>query len=224
MTFKAIIFDFDGVITDTEPVHMMAWLLVFRPLNISFGKEEYETHYVGLNDHDFLDAVSRIHKHTFSSEDKIKLINEKLKHTLNSLQKSIPLIPGVEDFVKRASKNHLFAICSGASIKEIKFVLNKLGWLEIFDPVVTQEDIKRGKPYPDGYNFTLKKLNERNPTDKITSVECLVIEDSPKGIAAAHAAGMKCLAISNSFSKEKLNDADWIVDSLAEIDPNSISL
>ena len=203
---------------------MKAWLEVFRPLNISFGKEEYETNYVGLNDRDFLDAVGRIHKHTFSNEDKINLINQKLEYTLESLKKNIPLIPGVKNFVEEASKNHLFAICSGANIKEIKFVLSKVGWLKLFDPIVTQEDIEHGKPHPDGFNFALQKLNERTAQGSITPEQCLVIEDSPKGIAAARAAGMKCLAISNSFPKEKLSEADWITDSLADLDPKSISL
>ncbi|HPM41743.1 MAG TPA: HAD hydrolase-like protein, partial [bacterium] len=69
MEIKALVFDFDGVITDTEPVHMEAWLAVFEPMGISFDEEEYRENYLGLNDRDFLDAVSRIHGRHFDDAE-----------------------------------------------------------------------------------------------------------------------------------------------------------
>lgn len=214
--FRALIFDFDGVITDTEPVHMKAWLEVFRPLKIKFDKEEYEHFYIGLNDRDFLDAVGKNHGRIFPNDEKNILIEKKLARTLSFLEKNVPLIPGVREFIDRALPEHLLAICSGASRKEILFALEKLGWLKIFDPIVTQEDVANGKPNPEGYNLACKKLSARLGLSQINSKDFLAIEDSPKGIAAAHAAGLKCLAISNSFKVETLKEADWVVSSLSE--------
>jgi beta-phosphoglucomutase len=218
MPFKAIIFDFDGVITDTEPVHMQAWLDVFRPMGISFEKTEYDSHYLGLNDRDFLDAVGRVHGRPFPPEEKEILIPKKLEKSLALLSKGIPLLDGVEDFIELLQKKCFFAICSGANKKEVGFVLKKLGWLELFDPIITQEDVQKGKPDPEGYNLVLKRLTERAPSHKLTVDDCLAIEDSPKGIAAAHAAGIKCLAISNSYPPDALNEAEWVLASLSEFE------
>jgi len=213
--FKAIVFDFDGVITDTEPVHMQAWLQVFAPLGISFEKEEYDRYYLGFNDRDFLDAVGRTHNRAFMSDEKAKLIPIKLKQSLKLLNKEIPLMKGVQEFVERSSKNTLLAICSGANKEEVYFVLRQLGWYEFFDPIVTQEDVIRGKPDPEGYKLAWTKLRERIGGDLKPS-DCLAIEDSPKGIAAARAAGMKCLAISNSYPATTLQQADWVVKSISD--------
>ncbi len=218
MPFKAIIFDFDGIITDTEPVHMQAWLEVFRPMGISFGKEEYDTHYLGLNDRDFLDAVGRIHNRPFPAEEKNILIGKKLEKSLALLSKRIPLLDGVEDFIELLQKKCFFAICSGANKSEVNFVLKKLEWAELFDPIVTQEDVSKGKPDPEGYSLVLKRLQERAPSHNLTVDDCLAIEDSPKGISAAHAAGIKCLAISNSYPPDALNEAEWVLESLSEFE------
>ncbi len=214
--FQALIFDFDGVITDTEPVHMKAWLHVFWPLKIRFGKEEYEKFYVGLNDRDFLDAVGKNHNRIFLENEKRILIKKKQSKTLSLLNKKIPLLPDVDKFIEYASKKYALAICSGASKKEILFILNKLNWVNLFDPIITLEDVVKGKPEPEGYILACKKLAKRLNMSKIKLDKFLAIEDSPKGIAAAHAAGLKCLAISNTFPPSSLKEAEWVVSSLSE--------
>jgi HAD superfamily hydrolase (TIGR01509 family) len=218
MAFKAIIFDFDGVITDTEPVHMQAWLEVFNPLGISFDKDEYDANYLGLNDRDFLDAVGRIHNRPFPDEEKARLIPQKLKHSIGLLSTQIPVLPGVEDFIELTSKKFLLAICSGAMKEEVHFILKKIGWLKLFNPIITQEDVVRGKPDPECYKLTLRHLNERLPVRNLSATDCLAIEDSPKGIKAAHQAGMSCLAISNSYPPDALDEAEWVVGSLEEFE------
>ena len=216
MTIKAIIFDFDGVLTDTEPVHMEAWLAVLERFGISFDQEEYDAHYIGLNDRDFLDAVGHIHGHHFENETKAALIEEKSMAALNLLEKDIPVLPGVSDFLEKNSQNHIFAICSGANRGEIEFILKRLKWMNLFSPIIASDSVKKGKPDPEGYIRALEGLVERS-NDLILAENVLAIEDSPKGIAAAKSAGLKCLAVKNSFSDEALQEADWIVDSLAAV-------
>lgn len=219
--FKAIIFDFDGIITDTEPIHMEAWLDVLEPLGLSFDEGEYRAHYLGLNDRDFLDALGHIHHHHFDDVDKSRLIEEKGSACIRLLDQEIPLCEGVADFVEAASKKYLFAICSGATHGEIEFVLRRLKWTELFKPVIAAAAVKRGKPDPEGYIRAIEGLIERS-TDIILPENILAIEDSPKGVAAARAAGIKCLAVSSAFSESDLRAANWVASSLAGMDPDHL--
>jgi beta-phosphoglucomutase len=222
MVFKALIFDFDGIITDTEPIHMEAWQGVLEPLGIWFDEEEYRAHYLGCNDRDFLDAVGRIHSHYFSDADKARLIEQKAVASRNLLEHDIPLLPGVADFVAAAADHYLLAICSGASKGEIEFILHRLKWEKRFDPIVAGESVKRGKPDPEGYIRALEGLQER--ADEIILPEhCLAVEDSPKGVLAARAAGLRCLAVGNSYPAEELSGANWVVGSLAEVELETLS-
>jgi len=217
MAFKAIVFDFDGIITDTEPVHMEAWQSVLDPLGVTIDEDEFRTQYVGLNDRDFLEAVGRNHKHHFSDSDKANYIEQKSIATIELLEKEIPLLPGVEEFIGNAAKDHLLAICSGANRSEIEFILKHLRWTDTFDPIVASDSVSRGKPDPEGYIRAVEGLNDR-ASGVILAEEVLAVEDSPKGIAAAKAAGLKCLAVSNSFTSGDLSGADWVVDSIADFD------
>lgn len=214
---RVIIFDWDGVITDTEPVHMEAWLKVFKPMGISFDKEEYYRCYVGLTDGDFLDEVGRNHHCEFNKCEKGIAIERKAVESHKILKRDIPLMSGVKDIIPMLAAQYPLAICSGALKSEVMFVLKSLGWQDLFKPIVTQEDVIHGKPNPEGFLFALKHLQQhREWTPPLTAAECLVIEDSPHGIEAARAAEMTVVAITNSFPKEHLHGADEIVTSLAD--------
>lgn len=220
---RALIFDLDGVITDTEPVHMEAWLDVLEPLGLSFGEEEYRAHYLGLNDRDFLGALGRIHGHHFSETDKANFTEQKSLATLESLGREIPLLPGVQGFVEDAAKHHLLAICSGATRGEIEFILRRLRWDSWFSPVIASDSVRRGKPDPEGYIRAFEGLAERS-SHPLFPGEVIAIEDSPKGIQAAKAAGLCCLAVGSGYSPEELAKADWIAASLAEVDLQQVGL
>lgn len=214
---RAIIFDWDGVITDTEPVHMEAWLKVLGPQGIVFDEDEYYNCYVGLTDGDFLDEVGRNHQREFTKRDKGVAIERKAVESHRILERKIPLMPGVEEIVPDLHATHPLAICSGALKREIMFVLNTLGWQNYFKPIVTQEDVHKGKPNPEGFLIAFKHLQQHcDWASPLQESECLVIEDSPHGIEAANAAGMPVVAITNSFPEEHLRGANEIVSSLAD--------
>ncbi len=217
MPLKALVFDFDGIITDTEQVHMEAWQGVLEPAGLVVEEDEFKRDYVGLNDRDFLDAVGRNHRHHFTDADKATLIERKSISTISMLEEEIPLMPGVADFIAEIKAGYPLAICSGANRGEIEFILRHLKWTGIFDPVVASDSVKRGKPDPEGYIRAYEGLVERADGPILTE-EVVAIEDSPRGIAAAKAAGLRCLAVRNSFGDDLLKDADWIVDSLGELD------
>lgn len=217
MQIKALIFDFDGVITDTEPIHMEAWLSVLEPLGVSFNEEEYRAHYLGLNDRDFLDAVARIHRHHVDDAEKADMIGRKSEATLQMLEHSIPLLPGVREFVDAAAKSCMLAICSGANRGEIEFILRRLKWRDRFNPIIASDSVTRGKPDPEGYIRAIEGLQKR-ATELLLPEHALAIEDSPKGIAAAKAAGMRCLAVGEGFPRAELAAADRVFATLAEAD------
>jgi beta-phosphoglucomutase len=217
MPFKALVFDFDGIITDTEPVHMEAWQGVLDPLGIAIDEDEFRTQYVGLNDRDFLDAVGKNHRHHFSDTDKASLVEQKCISTINLLEKDIPLMPGVREFVEATRTDHLMAICSGANRPEIEFILKHLKWIGYFDPIIASDSVKKGKPDPEGYIRAYEGLVELGDSPMLAE-EVIAIEDSPKGIAAAKAAGLRCIAVRSTFGSGDLGRADWIVDSLSDVD------
>lgn len=214
---KAIVFDFDGVITDTEPVHMEAWLGVLEPIGISFDEDEYRANYLGLNDRDFLDVLARIHGHHFDDVEKARLIEEKSAANINMLERHIPLMPGVAEFIEEVKNKYLLAICSGAQKTEIEYILRRLKWADLFNPVIAADLVGKGKPDPEGYIRTFEGLLDRSP-DPILPEHVLAIEDSPKGVAAAKAAGLKCAAIKGAFTAEQLSGADFVVGAIGEID------
>lgn len=217
MKIKAFIFDLDGVITDTEPIHMDAWLEVLEPIGIAFDEDEYRKNYLGLNDRDFLDSVGRVHGHHFSDAEKADLIEVKTSASINLMEHDVPLLEGVRDFVDKISDDHLLAICSGANRAEIEYILKHLGWMKMFEPVIASDSVRRGKPNPEGYIRALQGLVERS-SDIILSESVIAVEDSPKGIAAAKAAGLRCVAVGTSYKKSELEAADWIVDRISEFD------
>jgi len=221
METKALIFDFDGVITDTEPIHMEAWLDALEAHGISFDEEEYRLNYLGLTDRDFLDAVGRIHGRRFDDAEKADLIEQKSQGALTMLEHDVPLIPGVREFVEGVAGKMMLAICSGANRGEIEYILRRLRWRELFDPIVASDSVVRGKPDPEGYIRALDGLRKR-ATDLLLPEHVLAIEDSPKGVAAAKAAGVRCLAVGQGFGMDELSGADMILPTLAELDLESL--
>lgn len=215
MTIKVIIMDLDGVITDTEPIHMEAWLNSLEKQGISFSEDEYKKNYLGLNDRDFLDAVGKVHGKFFEDSEKNDMIEEKTTTAISILERGVPVFSGVKEFVANASMKYLLSICSGAQKGEIEFIIKKLGWDKVFSPVIAAEHVKRGKPNPEGYIRAYDGLVER-AGDVIFPENVLAVEDSPKGIRAAKEAGFWCLAVTNSFPREELLEADIVVSDISD--------
>lgn len=217
MNYKAIIFDFDGVITDTEPLHMEAWQGVLEDLGISFDADEYRAHYLGLNDRELLGVLGRIHKRHFDDIEKAKLIEEKTALLISMVERGMSVMAGLMEFINSVKDKMLLAICSGANRGEIDFILRKIKYTGIFSPIIASDSVTRGKPDPEGYIRAIEGLTDRS-NDIILPENVFAIEDSPVGITAARAAGIKCLAIKNFFSEADLSKADWVVNSFADLD------
>jgi len=221
---RAVIFDCDGVIVDSEPHHLKAFKEVLAEEGISLSTEEYFLKYLAMDDKGCFEAV--LHEHNRPVDNKIlkNLIIRKMEIYRRLSKEELILYPGVVDLVRKLQGRVRLAIASGAFRGEVKFALDKGGMRDAFPVMVTAQDVRNGKPHPEAFQSALAQINQKEPapSPSIRPDECLVIEDSLHGIEGAKAAGMKCLAVTNSYPKEKLTRADLVVDSLEGLRPEDL--
>lgn len=215
---RAIIFDFDGVIVDTERFHFQALQRVLDEEHIPLTWEQYVESYLAMDDKNCFHTVLARHGRDVTPEMLKELTERKMTYFFSDAADSVSLFPGVENFIRQVAQKNPLAIASGALREEIEFILAKVGLREYFRVVVAAEDVKRGKPDPEAYMTALDRLNRLGSGTPVTPSECLVIEDSRHGVAAATAAGMRCLAVANSYTPEELAGAHLVVKSLEELD------
>jgi len=218
---KAIIFDFNGVIVDDEPLHLELFRRVLGEEGITLSDEDYHSKYLGYDDRGcFTAALADAGRAELASDAAIiaELIERKAGYYRQTIEERMLLFPGAVELVKTLAGKFPLAIASGALREEIEIVLRRGKIRDCFSVIIASEDVIACKPDPEGYVMALAALNAlRN--EPISSRECLVIEDSIAGIEAAKQAGMWCLAVTNSYPAEKLTQADWIVETLTDCDP-----
>jgi beta-phosphoglucomutase len=221
---RAIIFDCDGVIVDSEPHHFKAFQQILSEEGISFTKEEYFQKYLALDDKTCFETAFAAHGKTYDNRILKDLIIRKMAVYRQLSQQGLFLYPGVVEFIKKVKGSYRLAIASGAFRGEIKFALDKAELRPAFPVIVSAQDVRNGKPHPEAFLLALQLTNEMHPmpSPPIRPEECLVIEDSIHGVEGAHAAGMKCLAVSNSYPKGKLAHAEMVVASLQEVAPSDL--
>ena len=218
---KAIIFDFDGVITDSEPVHLKMFQKALGEMGMSISNKDYYEIYLGMDDKGCFSTVLKSNGIEATPELIQSLIKKKTTYLMEYIKNDLFIYPGVVEFVESSKKDYLLAIASGALKHEIEFVLESAGIRSAFNVIISAEDVSEGKPSPECFNKALEKLNGIRG-QKIKPDECLVIEDSIAGIEAAKAAGMRCAAVTNTYKPERLAMADMVVKNLTEINPDSI--
>jgi HAD superfamily hydrolase (TIGR01509 family) len=217
-SLRAVIFDFNGVIVDDEPLHLELFQRVMAEEGVSLTEEAYREKYLGYDDRGcFIAALSDAGRNDSDRID--QLIARKAAYYQDTIKERCPLFPGVIELVRRLAESFPLAIASGALRDEIELVLGRGGIRDRFRVIIAAEDVSVCKPDPEGYLKALAALNASGPEKQPN--ECLVIEDSIAGIEAAKRAGMRCLAVTNSYAAEELREADWIVSSLVDYDPES---
>jgi len=216
---KAIIFDFDGIIADAEPVHLKAFQMVLSEEGINLSYKDYYEKYLALDDKTCLTMVLRDRGMNYDKAFIDALMLRKSRYYDRFIRENIIIFPGVVDFIKNAYGKYTLAIGSGALRHEIDFILECAEIRKEFEIIVSADEVENCKPHPEVFVKVLERINKNNSTKStiVHAYECLVIEDSIAGIKAAHHAGMKCLAVTNSYSSEKLSEADMIVKSLEEV-------
>jgi len=214
---RAVIFDFDGVITDSEILHLRAFNQSLAQYGIEITKNDYYTMYLGFNDTDCYKLL--IEKGLLKmDEQQINTLMIQKKKIFEQLAKAEgKMIEGVRDFLNMLEQNNIpMAICSGSLLTEVEMVLEEARLRHLFEVIVSGEQVKKGKPDPEGFLLSLQRLNE-NREKPITANQCVVIEDSHWGLEAAKAAGMHTIAVTNSYDAGQLGMAEKIVDRLSEL-------
>jgi beta-phosphoglucomutase len=214
----AVILDFDGVIADSEALHLRAINQVISKFNVQITKEDYYQNYLGLNDFDFFDLLINSGQLKVGIDQMDTLMKQKSQLFEKMAKNEGSIISGVRQFISRLKESNIpMAICSGALLSEIKMMLADSQLEVFFETIVSAEHVAKGKPFPEGFLLALERLNEKLATP-IHASQCVVIEDSPWGLKAAMAAGMHTVAITNSYEAKHLTMAEKVIDHLDQLD------
>ena len=213
---RAVIFDFNGIIVDDEPIHFELFQKVFAEEGIALSKDAYYERYLGFDDRGAFSFGYREHHRALSADKLAELIDRKAVYYQTAIRNHVAIFPGVKELVADLANDFPLAVASGALRHEIETILTTAGLIHQFKSIVSAEDVEHGKPEPEIFLKALDGLNDK--IDKaIEAGNCVVIEDSKEGIKGARRAGMKCLAVTNSHPAELLGEADLIVNSLEEV-------
>lgn len=214
---KAVIFDFDGVISDSEPCHFTAFNEVLRDFGVQLTERQYYAAYLGFTDYELFEMVGSEYKTDFGGTSIEQLVKRKARFFQELIRQTDHLIDGVTDLIERLGKNNIkIAINSGATAADIIIMLEGSAIENSFDVVVSADDVVKGKPEPEGYLLTLEKLNAISDSP-ISARQCVAIEDSRWGILSAKKAGMRIVAVTHSYCAEELKDADMVIDSVKQL-------
>lgn len=210
---KAVIFDMDGVISDTLPIHSEAESKVLLRYGIHISPQEILQEFNAVPDNVMFGTIFQ----RFNTKVNLPNVEEEKWQLFQELAKDrIVPIPGSLEFIDILSKNKFnLGLASSAPLRIINLVLETLRIKNKFREVVCTEEVEHGKPAPDIFLLVANKL-------KIKPQNCVVIEDAPKGIQAAKSAGMKCIAITTTHPKAELMGADRIINSFTEINIEEI--
>ena len=216
---RAVIFDFNGIIVDDEPIHFELFQRVLGEEGVTLAKDDYYARYLGFDDRGAFIHVYRDHGRELAESRLIQLVERKAAYYQEAIRNRVTVFPGVKSLVLSLANTLPLAIASGALRHEIETILSTIGMRDCFRAIVSAEDVQVGKPEPEIFLKALAQLNEdQGDGAPIVARECIVIEDSKEGIRGARRAGLKCLAVTNSHPAEQLGEATAVVRSLEEVD------
>jgi beta-phosphoglucomutase len=220
---RAVIFDLDGTLVDTEPIHFAAFNEVLRPDGIEIPFGEYCARLIGLNDRDCFSTVLRENRKDAGEHHVAELVARKTVVYQAMVAERDVTYPGAEKFVRDCAQRFPLMIASGTLRAEAEAILRRAGLRELFLDIIAAEDVERGKPEPDGFIAALGRigflLRQRDP---VLADECLAVEDNRVGIEAAHRAGMKVLALCHMAPASELAAADVVRNSISDLDLDDV--
>ena len=184
--FDSILFDFDGVLADTEPVHCACWAEVLAPQGIALEWPAYRERFMGIDDREMLHLLIADQNPQLAWDSLWALYPAKKERFRSCVLTTPPFHPSLGAFLRDLSSQYALAVVSSSSSSEIEPMLEAGGVRQFFRTVVASESVKRHKPAPDPYLLAAERLGMRSP---------LVVEDSPAGMAAGRAAGFEVLAV-----------------------------
>jgi HAD superfamily hydrolase (TIGR01509 family) len=220
---RAIIFDCDGVLVDSEPIHYQAFQEVLRPLGLGYDYDRYVDHYIGFDDRDGFKEIFQEANHPLDSPSLTSLIHAKSEAFQHIVSQGISSFPGAISLVKELAAHGVpLAVASGSFRHEIHLFLKALGLREAFPIIVAADDVKRSKPDPETYLLVLQVLKRTLGWKDLDPQTCIAIEDTPAGIQAAKGADLYVIGVTHSYSVPYLQEADYVVESLTDLNPSKM--
>ncbi|MFO7899563.1 MAG: HAD family phosphatase [Planctomycetota bacterium] len=202
---RAAIFDVDGVLVDSEPLHRIAWEHVFGPRGVVVPEADYAWS-IGRRDVLFAGRI----RDRFALEDPAEALrDEKIDYYLELLARESEMFEGVPELVRALAAGWRLGITSSAHTRAVDIVLDRFGLRPYFPVIVANEDVANHKPHPEPY-LTCARLLGADPC------ACVAFEDSVSGVESAGAAGMRVVAVTTTFAADELGGADVVLESLAD--------
>jgi beta-phosphoglucomutase len=216
-SLQAVVFDVDGVIADSEPLHLRAYENVLAARSVKLTRQQYYERYLGYDDAGVFDAVFRDRGLSLTAEDRERLIVQKGLRYHELIDSAQLFLPGALDCVRRLAARVPLAIASGALRPEIELILGRGRIGDLFAAIVASGDTPHSKPAPDPYVLAVDLLARARPERVSERAACVAIEDSLWGIESARAAGLRTVAVTHTYAAAELPRADAVVDRLDEI-------
>lgn len=217
---RAVLFDFDGVIVNSEPLHFLAFHEVLADEKIALTESEYYHDVIGFDDKGAFRHIFALKNRELDPATFLRVMTRKSEIMMDLIQRrKLSALPGVEQFVRSLWRHCPLAICSGGLREEIEVMLEGVSLRDCFSVIVAAEDVEVGKPDPRGYVLTAELLSEKSK-HKLSAKDCLIVEDAPSVIANVKTLGFPTLAVANSYPVEKLSAADWVV---ANLTPDEVT-
>ncbi|MDZ8189691.1 MAG: HAD family phosphatase [Nostoc sp. ChiSLP02] len=222
MSLKAVLFDFNGVIINDEPIHLQLIDEILIQENLQPQRVDERQASLGRSDRACFTQLLSNRGRVVTEKYLTQLLHRKAEAYALELEKieKLPLYPGVNDLIYQVrSRNLKLGLVSGTIRKEIDLVLNRAKLAEHFKIIVAGDDITASKPEPEGYLLAVKKLNEEYPELNLQPQECLAIEDTPAGIQAAKRSHIQVVGVANTYPFHMLQRCcNWTVDYLTDLE------
>jgi len=216
VTLEAIVFDFDGVIADSEPLHLRAFQAALGEEGLVLTPADYYANYLGFDDAGLFAKLAQDRGLAWSRARIAEMVarkGAKLQHFLNS---GGVIFPGAADFIRTCAEAVPIAIASGALRHEIDEILGAAGLSELFTAIVAAGDTPESKPSPAPYQLAFERLRTGTGVP-IQATRTVAIEDSRWGLASARGAGLRCVGVTTSYQPHELPGAELTVSGLAEL-------
>jgi len=212
----AVLFDFDGVLVNSEPMHFLALHETLREVGIELTQQQYYQQLVGFDDRGAIREVFAAAQRRLEPGELLRLVAHKNQLMMRLIQRRrMTALPGAAELVRGLWRHYPLAICSGALRQEIEAMLEGVSLRDCFRVIVAAEDVTCGKPDPSGYMLCTKLIQRQwRMAEPLWPQDCLVIEDAPAVIRAARRAGFAVMAVAGTYPAAALSEADWTVSSL----------